>query len=125
MQQFSKWDLARLKRTAQNVDAYVKQKNKVLSKLAALQAELDMVNEQIELIDAPTVALTGYHSEELIKKIVVVTDKVTKDGMPIKITKFEFIYPDTIIPSEEPKEMGEETIVSEPIEKEVEPTDVF
>lgn len=65
--------------------------------------------EQIELTDAPTVAMTGYHTEDIIKKVVTPTDQVTKDGTIIKKTTFEFIYPDTIVPpAKEITEDGEE-----------------
>ena len=57
-----------------------------------------IVNQQIELTDAPTVAMTGYHTEDIIKKVVTPTDQVDKNGNIIKKVTFEFIYPDTIVP---------------------------
>lgn len=97
--EFTKFELARMKRTAQNVDGFLKQKNKLEEKKAKIEAELAIVKEQIELTDAPTVAMTGgFHTEDIIKKVVTPTDQVTKDGTVIKKVTFEFIYPDTIIP---------------------------
>lgn len=96
--EFTKFELARMKRTAQNVDGFLKQKNKLEAKKAEIDAQLKEVMEQIELTDAPTVAMTGYHTEDIIKKVVTPTDQVTKDGTVIKKTTFEFIYPDTIVP---------------------------
>lgn len=96
--EFTKFELARMKRTAQNVDGFIKQKNKLEAKKAEIEAELKVINEQIELTDAPTVAMTGFHTEDIIKKVVVPTDKVNKDGTILKKVTFEFIYPDTIIP---------------------------
>lgn len=95
---FTKFELARLKRTAQNVEGFLKQKNKLEAKKAEIDAQLETINQQIELTDAPTVAMTGYHSEDIIKKIVTPTDQVDKHGNIIKKVTFEFIYPDTIIP---------------------------
>lgn len=96
---FSKFELARLKRTAQNVDQYIQRKNKLKEKIDKLQAEYDETMKFIELTDAPTVAMTGgYGSEDIIKKVVTPTDKVDKNGNLIKTTTYEFIYPDTIIP---------------------------
>lgn len=95
---FTKFELARLKRTAQNVEQFVARKNKLTAQIAELQAELDSVNNMIDLTDAPTVALTGYHSEQIIRKVVTPTDKLDKKGNILKQTTFEFIYPDTIIP---------------------------
>lgn len=96
--EFTKFELARMKRTAQNVDGFLKQKNKLEEKKAKIEKELAIVNQQIELTDAPTVAMTGHHTEDIIKKVVTPTDQVDKNGNIIKKTTFEFIYPDTIIP---------------------------
>lgn len=97
---FTKFELARLKRTAQNVDQYLTKKNKLKSKIAELENELLEINQLIELTDAPTKAMTGgFGTEDIIKKVVTPTDKLDKNGNVIKQTTFEFIYPDTIIPT--------------------------
>ena len=114
--EFTKFELARLKRTAQNVEGLLKQKNKLEAKKAEIEAELVNVNQQIELTDAPTVAMTGYHTEDIIKKVVTPTDQVDKNGNVIKKVTFEFIYPDTIVPpvtEEETPVNNEETMVSD------------
>lgn len=114
--EFTKFELARLKRTAQNVEGFLKQKNKLEAKKAEIEAELANVNQQIELTDAPTVAMTGYHTEDIIKKVVTPTDQVDKNGNVIKKVTFEFIYPDTIVPpvtEEETLVKNEETMVSD------------
>lgn len=88
-----------MKRTAQNVDQYLTRKNKLVVKIKELHAELESVNQLIELTDAPTKAMTGgYGTEDIIKKIVTPTDKLDKNGNIIKQTSYEFIYPDTIVP---------------------------
>lgn len=110
---FTKFELARLKRTAQNVEQFVANKNKLTAQIAELQAELDSVNNMIDLTDAPTVALTGYHSEQIIRKVVTLTDKLDKKGNILKQTTFEFIYPDTIVPP-----IGEAPVVEETVEVE-------
>lgn len=96
--EFTKFELARMKRTAQNVEGFLKQKNKLEEKKAKIEGELAIINQQIELTDAPTVAMTGYHTEDIIKKVVTPTDQVDKNGNIIKKVTFEFIYPDTIVP---------------------------
>ena len=96
--EFTKFELARLKRTAQNVEGFLKQKNKLEEKKAKIEEELAIINQQIELTDAPTVAMTGYHTEDIIKKVVTPTDQVDKNGNVIKKVTFEFIYPNTIVP---------------------------
>lgn len=99
---FTKFELARMKRTAQNVDQYITKKNKLVAKITELQAELDGLNNLIELTDAPTKAMTGgYGTEDIIKKVVTPTDKLDKNGNVIKNTSYEFLYPDTIIPPTE------------------------
>lgn len=96
---FTKFELARMKRTAQNVDQYLARKNKLVTKIAELGAELESVNQLIELTDAPTRAMTGgYGTEDIIRKVVTPTDKLDKNGNIHKQTTYEFIYPETIIP---------------------------
>lgn len=96
---FTKFELARMKRTAQNVDQYISKKNKLVEKKKLIDDELAELNALIELTDAPTRAMTGgFGTEDIIKKVITVTDKVNKSGDAIKQTTFEFIYPDTIIP---------------------------
>lgn len=121
--EFTKFELARLKRTAQNVEGFLKQKNKLEIQKAEIEAQLAVVNQQIDLTDAPTVAMTGYHSSEIIKKVVTPTDQVDKKGNVIKKVTFEFIYPDTIVPPTE--EVEEEIVVETPAEEtqETEETD--
>lgn len=128
--EFTKFELARMKRTAQNVEGFLKQKNKLEEKKAKIEEELAVINQQIELTDAPTVAMTGYHTEDIIKKVVTPTDQVDKNGNIIKKVTFEFIYPDTIVPpvtEEEAPVDTEETIANdkEPSEKATEATETL
>lgn len=99
---FSKFELARIKRTAQNLAQYLTKKDKLLSEIALLQAKLDSVNAMIEAIDTPTKAITGgYSTMDIIKKVVTLTDRVDNCGNIVTTTKYEFIYPETIIPPTE------------------------
>jgi hypothetical protein len=116
---FTKFELARMKRTAQNVDQYITKKNKLVEKINALQAELDGINSLIELTDAPTIAMTGgYGTEDIIRKVVTPTDKLDKNGNVIKVTSYEFLYPDTIIPPTTTED--EVSVVTEEVETETE-----
>ena len=126
--EFTKFELARMKRTAQNVEGFLKQKNKLEEKKAKIEGELAIINQQIELTDAPTVAMTGYHTEDIIKKVVTPTDQVDKNGNIIKKVTFEFIYPDTIVPpvtdvAEETPANVEETTASDVEESSEETTE--
>lgn len=96
---FTKFELARIKRTAQNVDQYVSKKNRLAAEVAQKQEEIDKLQELIDLSDAPVKLTTGgYGVEQLVRKVVTPTDKLDKNGNLIKQTSYEFIYPDTIIP---------------------------
>ncbi len=124
--EFTKFELARMKRTAQNVEGFLKQKNKLEEKKAKIEEELAIINQQIELTDAPTVAMTGCHTEDIIKKVVTPTDQVDKNGNIIKKVTFEFIYPDTIVPpvaEEEAPAETEETTASDVEESSEETTE--
>lgn len=97
---FNKFELARIKRTAQNVDQYVSKKNKLVSKITEMQEEIENLQKMIDLSDAPVKLITGgYGVEQLVKKVVTPIDKLNKNGNVIKQTTYEFIY-DTIIPIE-------------------------
>lgn len=123
--EFTKFELARLKRTAQNVEGFLKQMNKLVEKKTKIEEELSIINQQIELTDAPTVAMTGYHTVDIIKKVVTPTDQVDKNGNIIKKVTFEFIYPDTIIPPTLGPENTEKTLepsidgISEPTSSDI------
>lgn len=111
---FTKFELARIKRTAQNVDQYVSKKNRLAAEVAQKQEEIDKLQELIDLSDAPVKLTTGgYGVEQLVRKVVTPTDKLDKNGNIIKQTSYEFIYPDTIIPpvEEAPAEVAEEVAV--------------
>lgn len=96
---FNKFELARIKRTAQNVDQYVSKKRKLVAKILEMQEEVNNLQKMIDLSDAPVKIITGgYGVEELINKVVTPTDKLDKNGNVIKQTTYEFKYPDTIIP---------------------------
>jgi hypothetical protein len=119
---FTKFELARLKRTAQNVDQYITKKNKLVAKITELMAELEGINNLIEVTDAPTKAMTGgYGTEDIIKKVVTPTDKLDKNGNVLKVTTYEFLYPDTIIPVKENNEACKECC--DPVEYNVESED--
>lgn len=115
---FTKFELARMKRTAQNVDQYISKKNKLATKITELQAELNSIQQLIDLTDAPTKAMTGgYGTEDIIKKVVTPTDKLDKNGNVIKMTTYEFLYPDTIIPPvKEDVVIEDEDVVMEDME---------
>ena len=97
-EKFSKFFIASLKRTAQNVSPMLRRKAKIEAEIQKLSGELNSVIETISSYDAPIRQVTGYGVVDLVERFVEATDKVDKDGNPVKNTKWVLKYPDTIIP---------------------------
>lgn len=67
MKKLSVFEMASVKRTAKNVSMQRRKKAKLEEKIAALQAELDLVNTVIDSFEAPIIALSGgFTSEEIL-----------------------------------------------------------
>ncbi len=99
MKELSKFEIAAIKRTAQNVNAMVTKKTKLKEKIDTLQSEYDQIEEAQEQFEAPIRKMTGgYSTEDLVEKVIEDTGKLDKDGKPVKITKYALKYPDTIFP---------------------------
>lgn len=100
--EFSKFFIASLKRTAQNVQPLVRRKTKLLAQIEEMRDELCSLQAQIDGYQIPIKEVTGgYTTEDLVKRVVTETAKLDKDGKPIKMTQYVLKYPDTIIPMEE------------------------
>lgn len=82
--EFNRNDLAAIKRAAASIAPLAAKKEKLLAKKAAIDAELDYIQERIDGFNVPIVNMTGYTAE----------DMVTRDAD----NKYVFKYPDTIIP---------------------------
>lgn len=105
--EFSKFFVASLKRTAQNVSPLVRRKQKLQAEIAEREEELKSIQVQLDTYEAPIKEATGgYGTEDLVVRTVEVTDKVDKDGKPIKVTKWNLKYPETIVPVEETAELA-------------------
>ena len=99
MKELSKFEIAAIRRTAQNVNAMVTKKTKLKEKIDALQAEYAQIEEAQEQIEVPIRKMTGgYGTEDLIVKVIEDTGKLDKDGKPVKLAKYVLKYPDTILP---------------------------
>ncbi len=96
MKTFSKFEIAAIKRTAQNVNTLVTKKNKLKEKIESLQKEYDELAATQETYEAPIKALTGFGTEELVNKVV--ESATDKEGKSIKIVKWVLKYPDTVLP---------------------------
>lgn len=112
MKEFSKFEIATIKRTAQNVAPLVRRKNKIKEKMDELYAELQQLETQQTQWEQAIVTMTGgYTTEDLVEKVVETTSSVDKDGNPVKVTKYVLKYPDTVVPVQE--EVQEEVKESE------------
>lgn len=99
MKEFSKFEIASIKRVAQNVSSMVIKKNKIKAQIDKLQEEYDQLVAMQEQYEAPIRTMTGgYSSEDLFERVVEDTGKVDKEGRPIKQTKYNLKYPKTVIP---------------------------
>ena len=90
--EFSKFEIAAIKRTAQNVDKYVSNKNKLLAKKAKIEADLTIAQGMIDGWQEPIKQMTGgFTTEDLVVKTI---DKSGDNP----ITKYELKFPDTVVP---------------------------
>lgn len=106
MKEFTSIQKASLKRTMANVYQYVEKVNKLNAQIEKLNEQKEEYKTMIEMIDAPTLHMTGYHSIDLFDK--------TKDPKTNQ-TRFVFKYPETIVPiSEELQELPEKVIIDIP-----------
>lgn len=115
--EFSTKTLAAIKRIAMNVDAAINKKNKLEEKKAAIEDELAELYEDIALMEAPVKRMTGgYGVEDIIVKTVTPNGKLDAKGNMQKTTKYEFKYPETIIPPFQPEALQEgETVDETPV----------
>lgn len=95
---FTTRDAARWKKIAAIVHEDVVKRDKLQEKIAKLQEELDAVNAKIELNEASVKMDTGYTTDDLIKRVVETSDKLDKNGYPVKTVKYVLRYPETFVP---------------------------
>ena len=102
MKKFTKFEIATIKRTAQNVSPMVSKKRKIAAQMIALKEEYDNLTKMQEQYEASIRTMTsGFSTEDLVNKVVETTNSLDKNGNPIKVTKFVLKYPDTVVPPTE------------------------
>lgn len=117
MKKFTKFEIATIKRTAQNVSPMVSKKRKIAAQIIALKEEYDNLAKMQEQYEASIRTMTGgFSTEDLVNKVVETTNSLDKNGNPVKITKFVLKYPDTVVPpmGEIPTQKVEDTTEEEP-----------
>lgn len=97
--EFSKFLIATVKRTAQNVYPLVRQKAKLTKTIEEAKAELESIQIQIDGFEAPIKEATGgYGTEDLVVREVISTGKLDKNGKELKVTSYRLKYPETLVP---------------------------
>ena len=104
---------AQIKRTAMNVYPLVRRKKKLEETIVNAKAEMETIQAQIDANETAIKAATGYSTEDLVIRVVTPTGKFDKDGHEIKTTKWEFKYPETVIPPVEIQHEGEHHLMNE------------
>lgn len=84
--EFTRNDLAAIKRAAASIAPFIAKRNKLFSKIEAIKKDLDTIQLRIDLFNIPIKEMTGYNTEDLVERV---------DGV------YVFKYPDTIIPEEQ------------------------
>lgn len=75
MKELSRFELAIIKRTAQNTKSLRAKRDKLVEKIEKAQEELGVINEAIEGFEAPIKTMTGgFTSEEVLAGIMVVAE---------------------------------------------------
>ena len=123
--EFNKFTKAQIKRTAMNVWPMVSKRNKLQEKIEEMQKEINALQVSIDANETAIKNLTGYSTEDLVVRTVVDTGKVDKKGQPIKITKYDLKYPETVVPPVEVEHDGEHTLLNENGEEVLMTEDVF
>lgn len=96
--EFNRNFIASMKRVAKNVAPLVREREKLQKEIAANEKRINEIDEDIAGNEVSIRRATGYGVMDLVKREVVDTGKVDKNGKPIKDTQFNLIYPETIVP---------------------------
>lgn len=123
--EFNKFTKAQIKRTALNVWPMVSKRNRLQEKIEEMQNEINALQVSIDANETAVKNLTGYLTEDLVVRTVVDTGKVDKKGRPIKVTKYDLKYPETVVPPVEVEHNGEHTLLDENGEEVLMTEDVF
>lgn len=110
MKTFSKFEIATIKRTAQNVNPMVTRKKRLKEAIEKMQAEYEKLDAQQAEYEAAIKTLTGgYTTEDLVEKIVEPTT-INKNGNEVRFVKYVLKYPDTVVPPESIEDVTEESV---------------
>lgn len=104
MKELSRFELAIVKRTAQNTKSLRTKRDKLVAKIEKAQAELDVINNSIEGFEAPIRTMTGgFTSEEVLSGVMAVAD-ATGEALEGEVDDTE-TPAETEVPAEEAVEI--------------------
>lgn len=91
MKELTRFEMAVVKRTAQNTKSLRTKRDKLVAKISACQVELESINTMIEKFEQPIKEMTGgYTSEEVLNGIpelqaesVVLGEEESKESEPV------------------------------------------
>lgn len=70
MKTLTRFELAIVKRTAQNTKSLRTKRDKLVEKIAKAQQEMDEINQMIDRFEAPVVEMTGgFNSEQVLASL--------------------------------------------------------
>lgn len=100
MKELSRFEMAVIKRTAQNTKSLRTKRDKLVAKINASQAELDVINATIEEFEAPIKTMTGgFTSEEVLNGAMAVTEAT--EEVPVGEVADNETVSETEVPAEE------------------------
>lgn len=96
--EFNRTFIASMKNIAKSISSSVKERDKLEREIAVREARIADINKDIEDSEAIVRRKTGYGVMDLVKREVVDTGKVDKNGNPVRYAQYNLIYPDTVVP---------------------------
>lgn len=96
--EFNRTFIASMKNIAKSISSSVKERDKLEREIATREARIADINKDIEDSEAIVRRKTGYGVMDLVKREVIDTGKVDKNGNPVRYTQYNLIYPDTVVP---------------------------
>lgn len=96
--EFNRTFIASMKNIAKSISSSVKERDKLEREIAVREARIADINKDIEDSEAIVRRKTGYGVMDLVKREVIDTGKVDKNGNPVRYTQYNLIYPDTVVP---------------------------
>ena len=108
---FDKFFVANLRRIAQMVNPYIKEKQKLVEEIKKREDRIKVLDEQINNLDGHIRSVSGgYGVEDLIERKV--ETKINEEGKETKMVKWVLKYPETIFPEKTEEEINPDILAT-------------